>query len=80
MRKTTKTITEVIHEHGVISFDIPLYEKLLDVALMDDVRNEHIDMIVEKTIKISVEEEGEPLTMEHLPSIVAGTPAESTSA
>ena len=40
MRKTTKTITEVIHEHGVVSFDIPLYEKLLDVAQMDDVRKD----------------------------------------
>ena len=75
MRKTTKTITEEIHEHGVISFDIPFYEKLLDLAAMDGVRDEHRDMIVEKTIKITEEIEGDPLTMEHIPAVVAGTPA-----
>jgi hypothetical protein len=75
MRKTTKTITEVTHEHGVISFELPLYEKLLDLASMDGVRNEHLDMIVEKTIHITTEIDGEPLTLDHLPAIVAGTPA-----
>lgn len=75
MRKTTKTITEVIHEHGVVSFELPLYERLLNVAGLDDVRDEHIDMIVEKTCKISEELDGEPLTIDHLPAIVAGTPA-----
>jgi hypothetical protein len=74
MRKTTKTITEVIHEHGVISFEVPLYERLLDIASMDGFRDEHRDIIVEKTIKCTEEEEGEPLTMEHLPKIVAGIP------
>ena len=77
MRKKVKTITEEIHEHGVVSFDIPLYEKLLDIAQMDDIRDEHIDLIIEKTIKITEEEEGEALSMEHLPAIVAGTPAAS---
>jgi hypothetical protein len=75
MRKKVKIITEEIHEHGVVSFEVPLYEKLLDVAQMDNVRDEHIDLIVEKTIKISEEEEGDALTLEHLPEIVAGTPA-----
>ena len=75
MRKTTKTITEVTHEHGVISFEIPLYERLLDLASMDNMRDEHVDLITEKTIKITEEVDGEPLTMEHLPAIVAGTPA-----
>ena len=75
MRKKVKTITEEIHEHGVVSFEIPLYEKLLDIAQMDSVRDEHIDLIVEKTIKITEEEDGEPLSMDHLPAIVAGTPA-----
>ena len=75
MRKKVKTITEEIHEHGVVSFEIPLYEKLLDIAQMDSVRDEHIDLIVEKTIKITEEEDGDALSMEHLPAIVAGTPA-----
>ena len=75
MRKTTKTITEVIHEHGVISFEVPLYERLLDLASMDGFRDEHRDIIVEKTIKCTEEEEGDALTMDHLPTIVSGTPA-----
>jgi hypothetical protein len=75
MRKTTKTITEVTHEHGVISFEIPLYERLLDLASMDGMRDEHIDLITEKSVKITEETEGEPLKMDHLPAIVAGTPA-----
>ncbi len=75
MRKTTKTITEVIHEHGVISFELPLYERLLEIANLDTVRDEHIDMIYEKTVKISEEAEGDPLSLDHLPTIVAGTPA-----
>ena len=57
MRKTTKTVTEVTHEHGVISFEIPLYEKLLDIAQMDSIRDEHIDLIIEKTIKCTEEED-----------------------
>ena len=79
MRKTTKTIPEVIHEHGVVSFEIPLYEKLLDIAQMDNVRDEHIDLIIEKTIKCTEEEDGDALSMEHLPEIVAGTPAATTT-
>jgi hypothetical protein len=75
MRKTTKTITEVIHEHGVISFEIPLYERLLEIANLDSVRDEHIDLMFEKTVKISEEIEGDPLKLDHLPIIVAGTPA-----
>jgi len=75
MRKTTKTITEVTHEHGVISFELPAYEALLDLASTDGLRDEHRDIIVEKTIKISEEIEGEPVTADHLPAIVAGTPA-----
>jgi hypothetical protein len=75
MRKTTKTITEVTHEHGVVSFELPAYEKLLDLVSMDSMRPEHIDMIVEKTIKVTEEHDGEPLTADHLPAIVSGTPA-----
>ena len=75
MRKTTKTITETITEHGIISFEIPLYERLLDLTSMDGFRDEHRDLVVEKTIKCTIEEEGDPLTMDHLPEIVEGTPA-----
>lgn len=75
MRKTTKTITEVTHEHGVISFELPLYEKLLDLVSMDGVRDEHRDMIVEKTMQIASEHDGKPLSLNYLPAIVAGTPA-----
>jgi len=75
MRKTTKTITEETHEHGVISFEIPFYEKLLDLAAMDGVRDEHRDMMVEKTIKITEEIDGDALTDAHLAAVVAGTPA-----
>ena len=80
MRKTTKTVTEVTHEHGVISFEIPLYEKLLDIAQMDSIRDEHIDLIIEKTIKCTEEEDGDALTVDHLPAIVAGTPAATPTA
>lgn len=75
MRKTTKTITEIIHEHGVVSFELPAYDKLLDLASMDGMRDEHIDLIIEKTKTITEEIDGEPLTLDHLPAIVAGTPA-----
>jgi hypothetical protein len=75
MRKRTKIITEEIHEHGVIAFELPLYERLMDIANTDNIRDEHIDLIIEKTIKISEEEEGDALTVEHLPAITAGTPA-----
>lgn len=75
MRKTTKTITEVVHEHGVISFEIPLYERLLELSSMDGFRDEHRDIIVERTIKCTEEEEGDALGMEYLPEIVSGTPA-----
>ena len=77
MRKRVKVITEEIHEHGVIAFEIPLYERLLDVTQLDNFRDEHIDMIFEKSIKISEEEDGDVLTTQHFPAIVAGTPAES---
>lgn len=75
MRKTTKTITEVTHEHGVVSFELPLYERLLAIANLDSVRDEHIDMMVEKTKTISEQVDGDALTMDHLPAIVQGTPA-----
>jgi len=78
MRKKVKVITEEIHEHGVVSFEIPLYEKLLGIAKLSSIGAEHIDMIIEKTIRISEEEEGDVLTEDHLKKIVAGTPAEAT--
>ena len=80
MRKTTKTITEIVHEHGVVSFELPAYEELLGLASMDSMRDEHIDMIVEKTKTITEESDGEPLTTDHIPAIVAGTPAAAVAA
>ena len=80
MRKTTKTITEVIHEHGVISFEIPLYKRLLEIANLDEVRDEHIDKIFEKSVKLSEEVEGDPLCINHLSSIVAGIPVPTDEA
>jgi hypothetical protein len=79
MRKTTTTITEVTHEHGVISFEIPLYERLLDIAALDNMRDEHIDLITERTVKISEDIEGDALKLDHLPAIIAGTPAAVTA-
>lgn len=78
MRKTTKTITEVTHEYGVISFELPLYEKLMNVANLDSVRDEHIDLIIEKTKTISEQMDGAPLTSDNYTALVAGTPAAVT--
>jgi hypothetical protein len=74
MRKRVKTITEVTHEHGVVSLDIPLYETLLEHVGHESVTDKHIDMLIEKTIKITEEEEGDALTHEHLPALTAGQP------
>ena len=74
MRKRVKTITEVTHEHGVVSLDLPLYETLLDHASHSSVTDKHIDMLIEKTVKITEEEDGEPLTHEHLPALTVGQP------
>ena len=75
MRKRVKTITEETHEYGTIVLENPLYEHLLKLSAGDGVTHEHIDLWVEKTIKISEQEEGEALTVDHLPAITAGTPA-----
>lgn len=75
MRKRVKTITEETHEYGTIVLENPLYEHLLKLSGADGITHEHIDLWVEKTIKISEEEEGDALTVEHLPEITAGTPA-----
>jgi hypothetical protein len=74
MRKRIKTITEVTHEHGVVSLDLPLYETLLDHASHESVTDKHIDMLIEKTIKITEEEDGEALTHAHLPALTEGQP------
>ena len=76
MRKRVKTITEVTHEHGTVSLEIPLYETLLDHASHSTVTDKHIDMIIEKTTKISEEEDGDTLSIdEHLSAITEGQPA-----
>jgi hypothetical protein len=47
----------------------------MEIANTDTIRDEHIDLIIEKSIEISEEEEGDALTVDHLPAITAGTPA-----
>ena len=79
MRKHTKIITEEIHEHGVISFELPLYERLMNIAAAENIRQEHLNMIVEKSIKISEEEDGDALRLDHLSDITLGTPASGPS-
>lgn len=74
MRKKVKIITEEIHEHGVIALDIPLYHKLLNISNLDSVNSDHVDLMVERVIKISEEEEGGSLCMDHLPKIIDGIP------
>jgi hypothetical protein len=75
MRKRVKTITEETHEYGTIVLENSLYEHLLNLAAANGTTHEHIDLWVEKTIKISEEVEGEALTVDHLPAITNGTPA-----
>ena len=41
--------------------------------------DDHIDLITEKSIKLSDDIEGDALKLAHLPSIVAGTPAAVTA-
>lgn len=75
MRKRIKTITEVTHEYGTISMETPLYETLLDHVGHSTVTDKHIDMIIEKTIKCTEEEDGDALTTEeHLAKITEGQP------
>lgn len=76
MRKRVKTITEVSHEYGTVSLETPLYETLLDHVSHSTVTEKHIDMIIEKTIKCTEEEDGDTLTKEdHLAAITEGQPA-----
>lgn len=81
MRKRIKTITEETHEYGTVVLECPLYSALLGLATMDGVTTEHVDMWINKTMKISEEEEGDPLTVaDHLVPITAGTPAATSAA
>lgn len=76
MRKRIKTITEETHEYGTIVLEAPLYSALLGLAVADGTTHEHVDMWIDKTTKISEEEEGDALTLgDHLVPIVEGTPA-----
>ena len=75
MRKRVKTITEETHEYGTVVLENSLYEHLLGLAAATGVTQEHIDMWIEKTMKISEEIEGEALSVDHLPAITSGTPA-----
>lgn len=75
MRKRVKTITEETHEFGTVVLENSLLNHLMGYANAEDVTTEHVDMMVHKTIKISEEEEGDPLTVaDHLIPITAGTP------
>lgn len=81
MRKRIKTITEETHEYGTIVLENSLLDHLLGYANADSCTTEHIDMMVEKTIKISEEEEGDTLTVaDHLVPITAGTPVAAEAA
>lgn len=74
MRKRIKTITEITHEHGVVSLDLPLYETLLDHVGHESVTDKHIDMLIERTLTVTEEEDGEPLSHKHLPALIGGQP------
>lgn len=81
MRKRIKTITEETHEYGTVVLENSLFDALLGYANADQCTTEHIDMMVEKTIKISEEEEGDALTVaDHLVPITAGTPVATEAA
>lgn len=76
MRKRVKTITEQTHEYGTISIEHSLLDKLLDYASLDSMSAEHIDLMIDRTIKISEEIDGEAVTTaDHIVSITEGTPA-----
>jgi hypothetical protein len=76
MRKRVKTITEQTHEYGTIAIEHSLLDKLLGYASLDDVSTEHIDLMLDRTMKISEEIDGDPVTVaDHIVPITAGTPA-----
>jgi hypothetical protein len=74
MRKRIKTITEQTHEYGTIAIEHSLLDKLLGYASLDETTHHHIDLMLERTVKISEEIDGEPVTMDHIVEITAGTP------
>lgn len=76
MRKRVKTITEHTHEYGVVSIEHSLLDKLLDYASLDSMSAEHIDLMIDRTVKISEDIDGETVTTaDHIVHITAGTPA-----
>lgn len=76
MRKRVKTITEQTHEYGTISIEHSLLDKLLDYASLDSMSAEHIDLMIDRSIKISEEIDGDSLTTaDHIVPITEGTPA-----
>lgn len=76
MRKRVKTITEQTHEYGTISIEHSLLDKLLDYASLDSMSAEHIDLMIDRSIKISEDIDGESLTTaDHIVPITEGTPA-----
>ena len=76
MRKRIKTITEQTHEYGTISIEHSLLDKLLGYASLDEMSTDHIDLMLDRTIKISEEIDGESLTTaDHIVPNTTGTPA-----
>jgi hypothetical protein len=76
MRKRVKTITKVTHEYGTVAICRQLLTSLLELAAGGGITKDHIDSWVDKTIKISEDEDGDALTVEeHLVPITADTPA-----
>ena len=81
MRKRVKTITEQTHEYGTIAIEHSLLDKLLGYASLDEMSTDHIDLMLDRTIQISEEIDGEPLTTaDHIVPITAGTPAAADAA
>lgn len=76
MRKRIKTITEHTHEYGTIAIEHSLLDKLLGYASLDEMTTDHIDLMIDRTIKISEDIDGESLTTaDHIVPITEGTPA-----
>ena len=76
MRKRVKTITKVTHEYGTVALDRSLLSSLLGLAAAGGITKDHIDLWIDKTIKLSEDEDGDALTVEeHLVPITADTPA-----
>lgn len=68
MRKKVKTITQEIHDWGIICVDVPLLTSLLQYCCGDSPKKEHIDSII-KNILLEAED-GDVLSMSNYPVII----------